>query len=217
MNIRTIIAGALICAVGGAYSALAQGGKKAGDGGDRPRLAKLLKKADTNNDGKVTFDELRAVAPKMTQERFNALDTNHDGVLTAADKPADGPAGGDRAEMMKKADANHDGKITFAELKAVAPKMTQDRFNALDANHDGVLTPEDRALRGGKGPGQKKGASGAEADQIKKLLETDANHDGKVTYEEVVARKPGFPKETFARYDANGDGVLSAADIKPAR
>ena len=186
-------------------------------GGEHGGLGQLLKSADANHDGKVTYDELKAVAPKMTQERFNSLDTNRDGVLTSDDKPAmDG--GGNRAEMLKKADANHDGKISFDELKAVMPRLTKDRFEAMDTNHDGFLTADDRSKHGGQAGGKKASAAlGAQADQVKKLLEVDANHDGKVTYEEVVAAKPGFPKETFSRYDTNGDGVLSSADLGAAR
>ncbi|MBI5091541.1 MAG: EF-hand domain-containing protein [Candidatus Hydrogenedentes bacterium] len=129
-----------------------------GQGGNR--LEELATRADANHDGKSSFDELRAVAPKMTQERFNMLDKNHDGFLSADDKPRGGGAG-NRAEVFKQADANHDGKVTLDELKVVRPNLTKERFDTMDTNHDGVLSPEDRPHQG------KPGAKGARAGAVK--------------------------------------------------
>jgi Ca2+-binding EF-hand superfamily protein len=113
-------------------------------------LANLIKKVDKDGDGKVTFEELKAVAPKMTQERFNQLDTNHDGVLSQEDRPlAANPQ--DRPEQrrrflmgLRQADANGDGKVTFEEAQPAFPKMTRERFNTLDRNGDGVISKDDR-------------------------------------------------------------------------
>ena len=59
-----------------------------GPGGPGP-----LREADTNEDGQVTYEELAAVDPELTQERFSMLDRNSDGVLTPDDRPR-GPRGG---------------------------------------------------------------------------------------------------------------------------
>ena len=115
--------------------------------GPPPRV--LLKQADKNQDGKVTFDEAKTIRPNMTQERFNALDRNKDGVLTKDDRPPQarpGPGGQARplARLLQDADKDKDGKVTFDELKAVAPNMTQERFTKLDKNGDGVITKDDK-------------------------------------------------------------------------
>lgn len=47
--------------------------------GEGPRG--MLSKADANQDGKVTFDEFKAVHEARLQERFNKLDANGDGAI----------------------------------------------------------------------------------------------------------------------------------------
>jgi Ca2+-binding EF-hand superfamily protein len=47
----------------------------------------ILKKLDTNNDGKISLDEWKASPrnqkdPARAQEMFNKLDANHDGFIT---------------------------------------------------------------------------------------------------------------------------------------
>ena len=38
-------------------------------------------------------------------------------------------------------DANQDGFVTYEEISAVVPTMTEDVFNAADANQDSMLDP----------------------------------------------------------------------------
>ncbi|MBI4559727.1 MAG: hypothetical protein HY706_19225 [Candidatus Hydrogenedentes bacterium] len=128
-----------------------------------------------------------------------------------AEPRAAGPA--KMRELFAKADQNGDRQVTLEELKTVAPNMTPEKFMQLDRNHDGVLSAADRAQAGPGQFGPKQGADREHAAQ--KLREADANSDGKVSYDEVVAKKPGFPKEAFDRYDSNHDGLLSAED-RPA-
>lgn len=82
-------------------------------------------------DGPVT----RAQMQQDVEQRFKAMDANHDGVLTENEL---GPNG---ARMMQRLDTNHDGKVTLDEMIAA----TLARFDRADANHDGVVTPEERA------------------------------------------------------------------------
>lgn len=72
------------------------------------------------------------------------------------------PGRGDRAEFRKKADANGDGKISFEEFRKAHLAMLDQRFDKLDRNGDGFLSPEDRIGRGdGKGrPGRAKPEGG---------------------------------------------------------
>jgi len=118
-----------------------------GAAGKGQRMQRLIA-ADTNGDGKITLEEAKAAFPNGTQEQFNKLDRNHDGVLSMADKPqGNGQANTGRSEMLQRlraADTNNDGTVTFEEAKAAFPKLTRERFSKLDRNGDGVLSMADR-------------------------------------------------------------------------
>jgi Ca2+-binding EF-hand superfamily protein len=133
---------------------------------------KMIAHFDTNKDGKVTRAEADAVvaaqmkakgknaagADKRVGQLFARADTNKDGVLTAAEVGALRPdnaqiekfaeaqakRGGPMEAIMTAADANKDGKLSLAEMQAFASQ----RFDRIDTNHDGKVTPQERqALR----------------------------------------------------------------------
>ena len=94
--------------------------------------------------------------------------------------------------------------------KADAMKMAGDRFNALDTNHDGTLSPEERAAGGpggGRGPGG--AAAGPQtkddyvAAQMTRFDRQDADHDGKLT----KAERDAFRAEMRARFQNGGGGA----------
>jgi len=173
-------------------------------GMDRPGLPmELFKKADANNDGKVTYEEMKVVLPMMPEERFKMLDSNKDGVITKEDQPEGPPR-----ELLKEADKNGDGKVTFEELKAVVPNMTQEKFDRMDRNKDGVFSKEDRPAGQGQ-PGKPK------PDGEGLLKKADANNDGKITFEELKAVRPQLDEQRFSKMDRNGDGALTADEIPP--
>jgi Ca2+-binding EF-hand superfamily protein len=103
-------------------AAVAQGGGGAG----------MFRMADTNGDGMISRAEATAAANK----RFDMLDLNKDGVLTADEMS--GPGG----RMTMRADTNGDGKVTREEFLAQAAT----RFERVDANGDGMISQEE--LRG---------------------------------------------------------------------
>ncbi|WP_120502364.1 EF-hand domain-containing protein [Roseovarius sp. EL26] len=57
-----------------------------------PALA-ALSDVDTDGDGVVSFNELLAVYPTLTEEGFSAIDTNDDGVIDDAEMTAAQEAG----------------------------------------------------------------------------------------------------------------------------
>ncbi len=202
-NMGTITA---VCALALMLGAVgwAQPGKHGENGSKSPGL---IQQADANKDGKVTFEELKAVRPKMTQERFKQLDTSGDGVLDKNDRPQgaqghQGPAA--FLALLKAADANKDGKVTYEEAKAVRPKMTEERFKSLDKDKDGVLTKADA-------PKEAPDATGKPGAQLKAA---DVNNDGKVTFDELKAVRPNLTQDEFKKLDRNGDGVITQADRK---
>ena len=130
---------------------------------------------DSNGDGVMTRDEAMAQA----DARFDRMDANKDGKLTAdemrprrpmgdasatppAPPPADAaapPAGsaGRGERMFARLDANGDGAIDRDEFRAQAAR----RFDRVDANKDGKIDAAERQaardamgqMRGGRGNG----------------------------------------------------------------
>lgn len=93
---------------------------------------------DPWGEGSVT----RAEAQAKADERFTALDTDKDGILSQAEQKAvqnergpGGPGGG-----LRRADANGDGKIAKDEF--VGAQL--ERFDRQDADKDGTLTKAER-------------------------------------------------------------------------
>ena len=78
----------------------------------------------------------RADVEARTKQRFQFMDKNGDGVLSGDEIPQ---------RMAQFMDPTGSGKVTLDQMLATAMK----RFDAADANHDGIVTPEERmAARG---------------------------------------------------------------------
>lgn len=107
---------------------------------------------DLNQDGDVTCEEWKQYASDL----FREADRNHDGVLTQEEYSA--LARQDKLfEMAGFAyfDADSDGRITLAELI----DKPNPAFTLLDANHDCVITPEERRGSDVHTPGRRKRGS----------------------------------------------------------
>ena len=124
---------------------------------------------DVTKKGGVTFEEfktgpfIKKLPPEKQLELFRRLDTNHDGVITPADRPVmpfkheGGKPDGGHMEphpMFRFLDKNHDGVLSFEEfcaapaIKDLSPEEQKTRFDALDRNHDGQLTPDEFQFHG---------------------------------------------------------------------
>lgn len=122
------------------------------------QINRMLHRADTNHDGKVSQAEMLAALGKS----FAILDTNHDGVLSKseiANRHAVYKAYGQQIRAERKAgqhvagiirlhginkhfsnlDTNHDGVLSQSELDHAAERL----FKHRDANHDGYLSKSD--------------------------------------------------------------------------
>jgi|GEM_PF-2690017 len=108
-------------------------------------------------DGPMTLSAMQA----RSDERFDRMDADHDGVITTAEleaRQADHPGGSEGAVPgggrrgfgggMMRADADSDGRITRAESRAAVA----DRFARMDANGDGMISDDERPQRGGGRP-----------------------------------------------------------------
>jgi Ca2+-binding EF-hand superfamily protein len=181
--------------------------ERAGPGGGGGMLARKLKQMDANQDGAIDRAEWQG-----PPERFDRIDADRDGRITEAEvKQALG--GGEGRWMDKGADAafrrfdaDQDGRITAEEWKG-----RPETFQRLDENRDGAITREELIPKGpgggrrGKGPDVRSGKDSAHF-----LKEYDRNGDGQVTKDEFAHEK------RFSEIDADGNGVLSDAEIRDA-
>jgi len=113
------------------------------------------KNVDTNGDGAVVLSEIQAAQArsqkaadtlygKRRDATFLKLDTNKDGQLSAAEFNAGSPPPQMKrpapAAILQQLDANKDQKVTQAEFGAIM----LGQFDRADANHDGVVTPDEQ-------------------------------------------------------------------------
>ncbi len=166
---------------------------------------------DANQDGQITLEEFLAAVPGATEERFTSHDTNGDGVLTPDERPKPPRRGQGRGGM------GPGGEVTLEDFLAHAPGATEERFNSMDTNGDGVLTQDERP-RGPRGPRGGDGDDGQGGRRQGRGRGTggpgalDTNGDGQVTFEEAAKVIPSLTQERFDARDRNGDGVWSRED-----
>lgn len=164
----------------------------------KPHMHGFLAEMDANKDGKVTLEEAKATA----SAHFAAADANKDGFLDAEEMRAmhkGHTAKGPGPKGMARFDKNGDGTISRDEAP---PRMLQ-RFDELDANHDGAIDQQElAAMRKGHGKGP--AHPGARM---------DADGDGKVS----AAEHADGVEKMFKMMDVDGDGAITEADEKAAR
>jgi Ca2+-binding EF-hand superfamily protein len=129
--------------------------------------SKIFARLDLNHDGKITAAEAEAARAQHVKAKggqpakaqaaafkglFARADANKDGVITSAEFDAMGQqikarmekAGAARdgmaTRMFTMADANKDGRVSLAEMQQSALA----RFDRMDLNHDGKITPDER-------------------------------------------------------------------------
>jgi Ca2+-binding EF-hand superfamily protein len=121
------------------------------------RMRALFRRGDANGDGKLTADEIRAMVKRSGSPNgrptgpgtasgmmrldglLNALDTDHDGVISAAEIEA-------ASTSLLTLDTNHDGIITAQEMpvrQQTAAERVAHVLDEYDTNKDGKLSREE--------------------------------------------------------------------------
>jgi len=185
---------------GGAQPGAGQGSKPT-EGQNAPRFdaARFLKDHDTNNDGKLSRDELPAAA----RSEFAQLDTNKDGFISLEELEQHAARmARQRPQLVEVVyytiDIPEEHSPTVPELQAA-----YDQLRKLDKNKDGKIDEgEVKACR----EERKK----ERIDHIFKAL--DKNNDGKISKEEAR----GLWADNFAQLDKNGDGFLDKQEVEAA-
>jgi Ca2+-binding EF-hand superfamily protein len=238
-----------IVAVGllaGSAIALAQDGRGRGPGRGQPSVG--FTALDTNGDGVLDAHEIAAAPIALAK-----LDKNSDGQITSDEvRPAmpegrgrgEGRGGGrgegrgegegnaaadvveDTVKTLMAFDANGDGKLSRSEL----PERFQGLFDRADLNKDGFLTPDEirkmaaaqapppepegRGGRGGGGRGRGDGPGGEmnfiRFDPI--LAAVDTNGDGVISADEIKNSA-----DAIRKLDKDGDGKVTREEGMPQR
>ncbi len=90
---------------------------------------------DTNKDGAISFEELQAQRPNVTQEQFTGLDADKSGTLSREELRS-----GMGRQIFSRLDGDSSGGISFDELAQRMPQLSQERFNKLDKDGNGQLS-----------------------------------------------------------------------------
>ncbi len=102
--------------------------------GSENRLTKLFEQIDLDASGTLTVREMRDAAAA----RFNALDLNGDGRVTADERHQ---SRNNRLKIrFSRADADHNGMLDLHEMQEVAKQRARRRLARLDMNGDGMLS-----------------------------------------------------------------------------
>lgn len=147
----------------------------------------LFARYDTNKDGQVTPEEFRG-----GKTLFTAYDADRNGVLTIEEIKA-AKAGSNRPNF-RALDSDKDGFVTRREWQG-----TQEEFDAVDVDNDGVWSRADLAIE-------------KQRTQAQGMIDRfDANKDGVLTYAEWATAQRD--ESSFRRQDLNRDAKLDLDEL----
>jgi Ca2+-binding EF-hand superfamily protein len=165
-------------------------------GGGEGRLSEMVRRLDTNNDGKISKDEALASGRSEAESRFKQMDTNNDGVADEAELKA-------VAEKMRERGGERRGgpEQGFRRPPEGSP----------GSSPEGGRPPEGGGYPGGQGgPGMRMmGGNPEEA-----LRTADTNNDQMIDLVEYRTMRNKEIDESFKRIDGDGDGKITQQELK---
>lgn len=174
-------------------------------------VAMASPKADLNNDKKIDHVEFMIHAG----ERFTQTDTNNDGRLSKEEIKAHRQHRKEqrKAARFDKIDTNNDGMISKAETTAHSEMRKQSRearkLEFMDINGDGVVSDAEKSEMRAKREAMRAERQSKRGDHPARI-KPDADGDGFITRAEHDASTEAM----FTRFDVNGDGVLTKGEGK---
>lgn len=175
---------------------------------------------DTNKDGKLTKEEVRAAHDK----KFLMIDANKDGFLAKEEMKAHHQA--QKTEKMGKVkekrleflDKDKNGLISQSEwnaanemAKAKFAEHRDNKFKEIDMNKDGQLSKAELDAHHGQMGEMHKGKFKGKLKEMKPP-KIDTNNDGKISRAEWNA----MPLDMFEKGDLNKDGFVTREEAKQA-
>lgn len=157
-----------------------------GRGGPSSAPGRFFEEMDLNKDGVVT----RAEVTKVMEERFAALDTDKNGIISPAERAAKWQAMRQRREdeRFAAADTNKDGQLSKAEFEAAHGRLGRDGgMHGGPGGDQGPMGGPEHGM-GGR-PGHEMGGGDITREQFMRRSMTmfnvlDTNQDGKITMAE---------------------------------
>jgi Ca2+-binding EF-hand superfamily protein len=167
---------------------------------------------DTNGDGVLSAAEIAAAPTSLRR-----LDRNGDGRVDASElRPQAAPTISDElTNTLMEFDADKDGRLTRAEV----PERFQGLFERADANKDGVLTPaeikqsaaqQDQSSPAARGGGREGRGRGEFVVPDPLVTALDTDHDNTLSASEISAAA-----KALLTLDRNGDGQLTTEEMQP--
>jgi len=167
-----------------------------------PAGIKAAPRIDANGDGVI--DRAEAAKVPRLAARFDQLDTDKDGRLSASERPQrmhgkrGGGRGGDRLQAL---DTDKDGRISRSEANAGNAGFAA-RFTEMDANKDGYLDRSDRELRMRK-------------ERAAFFTGADANRDGRLSRDEFAVEQGARGAERRAQFAQRAQAAGKTPKVRP--
>lgn len=204
------------------------GGEGRPPGGDR--LGEFIKRADTDNDGKLSKEEFVNSTKKDAEDRFSKIDSNSDGFVEKSEAEEMARRARDaqqqqRPEGMRRPEGGGDrdggvrprpgGENQGGTPPPPGPDGERGPRPEGFRRPEGEGGPRPEGFRrpdgeGGGSPGMRQGGGSGMNFMAERLRRMDKNDDKTVSKEEFLASS----EEQFAQMDENKDGKISSEEIE---